>query len=416
VPPPNGKFTFFRTPLGGPHSVPLRPPVSLARRQQAPESPATARRLLSVTPRNVRDTGVSFDYTRRHPSPPLATPALSSPPFPKTSATLRVAVLAVVLEGRGAIERAWVQSYHKIGQLIHEHLLIKKERATYGATVFSDLAKASGISARTLHECVQFYRIFPIVRTCAQLGWAQYRLLCQVEDAHQRAVLTKKTAHYNWNALQLAPRVRALNAAIDIEPAATGQLARPTRPTHEPLVPQRGTPGLHLIVARARGLAVDLGFKLYRRLTDDQAKRFTPGVIVRLASDGRIRPVAAATKAGLFTYAATLRRVVDGDTLVVALTITPEIFIEQTLRLRGIDCPEMPTPAGRAARRFVEALIGNDDALTINTTKPDKFDRYLADVFFTTAIGETFLNQHLLNNHQAVRKDAADFGDHWDRL
>jgi endonuclease YncB( thermonuclease family) len=244
----------------------------------------------------------------------------------------------------------------------------------------------------------------------------RYRLLCQVEDAHQRAVLTKKTAHYNWNALQLAPRVRALNAAIDIEPAATGQLARPTRPTHEPLVPQRGTPGLHLIVARARGLAVDLGFKLYRRLTDDQAKRFTPGVIVRLASDGRIRPVAAATKAGLFTYAATLRRVVDGDTLVVALTITPEIFIEQTLRLRGIDCPEMPTPAGRAAPRFVEALIGNDDALTINTTKPDKFDRYLADVFFTTATGETFLNQHLLNNHQAVRKDAADFGDHWDRL
>ena len=49
--------------------------------------------------------------------------------------------------------------------------------------------------------------------------------------------------------------------------------------------------------------------------------------------------------------------------------------------------------------------------MTINTTKPDKYDRYLADVFLTTEAGEVYLNNALLDNGQAVRKDAWEFGD-----
>jgi endonuclease YncB( thermonuclease family) len=71
----------------------------------------------------------------------------------------------------------------------------------------------------------------------------------------------------------------------------------------------------------------------------------------------------------------------------------------------------MSTPEGRAAKRFVEALIAKTTAIVINTTKPDKYDRYLADVFLTTDSGEIFLNNALLENGQAVRKDAWEFGD-----
>ena len=52
-------------------------------------------------------------------------------------------------------------------------------------------------------------------------------------------------------------------------------------------------------------------------------------------------------------------------------------------------------------------------AVTVFTTKPDKYDRYLADVFLTTDDGELFLNGALLENGHAVRKEAWEFGD-WD--
>ncbi len=133
-----------------------------------------------------------------------------------------------------------------------------------------------------------------------------------------------------------------------------------------------------------------------------------------------LRIVEDATRADLFTYSAELRRVVDGDTLVVALEVSPGVFLEQKLRLRGLDCPEMSTPEGRAAKRFVEALVAKTTAIVINTTKPDKYDRYLADVFLTmsdqpSAVSDQplFLNNILLENGHAVRKDAWEFGD-WD--
>ena len=51
-------------------------------------------------------------------------------------------------------------------------------------------------------------------------------------------------------------------------------------------------------------------------------------------------------------------------------------------------------------------------AVTIFTSKPDKYDRYLADVFFAQASGDdVFLNNALLINGHAVRKDAWEFGD-----
>ena len=48
-----------------------------------------------------------------------------------------------------------------------------------------------------------------------------------------------------------------------------------------------------------------------------------------------------ATKADLFTSAAQLVRVVDGDTFVVALEISPGEFLEQKLRLRGLAAPDI---------------------------------------------------------------------------
>ena len=313
---------------------------------------------------------------------------------PKSYAELRRGVEAVVIKGRQEIDRAWVRTYHEAGRLIVEHLLQNKDRADYGGKLFARLAEDTGISNRTLHECAQFARCFPIVRTCAQLGWAQCRLLCQVGDPAQRQTLLRAAVKQGWTALQLAERVRPLNAAAAAE-LADDEESTDSTTTPDLLKPKRGKPGFYPLVSRTAGhganeataLAVDLGFKMFLPLASlpgPALRNAKPGDIVHVDAEGRLTLDAQATKADLYTYRALEVRVVDGDTLAVTLDLPPFNHIDKKLRLRGLNCPEMDTAAGKAAKRFVQTLIRPETEVIVTTTKPDKYDRYLADVFLVS--------------------------------
>jgi micrococcal nuclease len=301
-----------------------------------------------------------------------------------------------------------VRTYHETGRLIHRHVLLEK-RADYGAQVIHRLAQDTGASERRLYECRQFYRCFPILRQVAELGWHRGRLLAQISDPAERNTLAAAAVKHDWPSAEIVQRVRSLNAAGATSAAAQFPPARL-------LQARRGTPGLHPIVDRGDGPVVDLGFRLYREL--GRAAKFATGDIVRLDEDpaaplgaSRITRVNDATRYELFTYAATIRRVLDGDTLAAALAVAPGITLELKLRLRGLDCPELGTTAGRAAKRFVDGLVAAGDGVVISTTKPDKYDRYLADVFLPPAPSdkreaEIFLNNALLEHGHAVRYDS----------
>ena len=109
------------------------------------------------------------------------------------------------------------------------------------------------------------------------------------------------------------------------------------------------------------------------------------------------------TAASLFTYYAYIERVVDADTLFVQVDLGFGWTTRQYLRLRGIDAPEVDTPEGKRAKRFVESELSKVSYVTIASTKSDKYDRYLADVFYETKSGEPFLNNRLLEECLAVR-------------
>lgn len=322
---------------------------------------------------------------------------------PKSYAALRRSVETVVLKGRQQIERAWVKTYHECGRMIHEHLLLKKDRAAYGAYVYRQLAADTGVDIRTLQQSVQFYRYFPIARHGAQLNWAHYRALVQVDDATLREQLLQDTLRHGWPSTHLIERVRSLNAA------AAEAAPSETSTSKKLLTPKRGTPGIYRVVKRGDALAVDLGFKLYVELDDDD--EFSAGAFVRFNARGRA-VAEDATKADLFTYAAAVSRVVDGDTLAITVALPRGYHHEMKLRLRGLDCPEMDTAEGKTAKRFVEALVANATDVTIYTTKPDKYDRYLADAFLAQPDGEpAFLNNELLKIGHAVRKDEYSLQD-----
>ena len=332
-------------------------------------------------------------------------PSRALAPTPQTYAQLRDAVVAVVVKGREEIDRAWLETYHATGRLINEHILHFRDRAGYGARIYEKLAEDTSISVRTLRQCAQFHRCYPIRHARAKLIWSHYQLLIQVADPAKRKALEAEAVRKHWTPPDLEARVRSVNAvalvAADDPPAAPVAL----------LTPRRGTPGLHPIIDLVGELAVDLGFRFYREL--GSASKLQPGDIVRLGDAG-IRKVDAATQSQLFTYTATVRKVTDGDTLLVALVLAPGFTHRLKLRLRGLDCPEIATAAGRAAKAFVENLLHPGDEVIISTTKPDKYDRYLADVFLVgssdpsseaSAKEDAFLNNALLSAGHATRYD-----------
>ena len=88
----------------------------------------------------------------------------------------------------------------------------------------------------------------------------------------------------------------------------------------------------------------------------------------------------------------------------------------QKLRLRGLDAPEIESAEGKEAKAFLEQKLRSTEAekqekslplasglsvspVLIRTTKSDKYDRYLADVW----VAGQYLNQALLDEGLAVQ-------------
>lgn len=90
----------------------------------------------------------------------------------------------------------------------------------------------------------------------------------------------------------------------------------------------------------------------------------------------------------MYTYACTVLRVVDGDTLDLMIDLGFSIHIKQRVRLYGINCPETRTrdkkekAAGLAAKSFVLEWLRKTPEITVRThkDKKGKFGRILADI------------------------------------
>lgn len=78
----------------------------------------------------------------------------------------------------------------------------------------------------------------------------------------------------------------------------------------------------------------------------------------------------------------------DGDTLHVEVDLGCDIQVRLTLRLAGINAPEMSTPAGKVAKDWLQiALVAasgqgfNDLVLRTVKDKREKYGRYLAHIW-----------------------------------
>lgn len=326
--------------------------------------------------------------------------------MPRDYSALLRRVKEVLIEGQRRIESERVRTYWETGRVIHGHILKHADRAEYGSQVIANIAKDIQVEQTLLKRCVKFakqYPRLPIGATWHQLSWSHYRQLIAVSDHKQRQLLEKGTAKNAWSVSELSARIRTVK--IDPEPAAPVRSMDP-RPL---LTPQRGELYTYRLVTRptlgekeGSGLLIDLGFGFFREVNT----RLGEGDMVRSrpTEDAyKFTKVDAAVKE-LFTYNAFIEKVIDGDTLKVRLDLGFDSWTRQTLRLRGIDSPEVDTKAGVEARTFAQVLIKESQRIIVRTSKSDKYDRYLADVFIPSENGEeVYLNNLLLEKGFARR-------------
>ena len=113
----------------------------------------------------------------------------------------------------------------------------------------------------------------------------------------------------------------------------------------------------------------------------------------------------------MYTYLATIIKVVDGDTVDVLIDLGMEVSIKQRLRLMGIDAPEVATQDGRDSRDWLRQYLPPGDVVIIRTIKDrqEKYGRYLA---YIEAAPKTWtgtlpidIAQELINAGHAVPYD-----------
>ena len=308
-------------------------------------------------------------------------------------------VKVTLIEGQQRIEQERVATYWETGRLIHTHILQHKDRGEYGGKVLKHLAGDLNVHVRLLQQCVQFARTYPKVPKVngrSLFNWSHYRKLITISNDKKRLQLENRAAQKGWTAEELAFQVR------EDRPLQIEVLPSPKQKLREPLTPLRGELNTYQIVERPTvggepERLVDLGFGIFRKLPS--RSHLSKGDFV-----GENYKKKNATAKDLYTYRAVVEKVVDGDTLKVRIDLGYDDSCRQVLRLRGIDCPELDTKEGQSAKTFVQSYIKAAQMIIMHSSRSDKYDRYLADVFIPREEKEeVFLNNLLLEKNFAVR-------------
>jgi micrococcal nuclease len=108
------------------------------------------------------------------------------------------------------------------------------------------------------------------------------------------------------------------------------------------------------------------------------------------------------------TFRARVNDVHDGDTIMVTVNLGLDVSRKETVRLDGIDAPELSTPAGQDVATYVRILlIKRDVTLVVRPgAEREKYGRLLATVWY----GSTNVNQLLIKRGYAKPYDGGKRG------
>ncbi len=332
---------------------------------------------------------------------------INSAGYNKLLSSIRREMKKGIEEVRRAVERQKVITYWTIGEFIHHY--VNDHVATGQITRFyRHLGKDLKINSRTLQHCEQFFRYFPDLKPQGDLTWSHYRYLLRVDSAQERDRWVKRIRNKNLTTNDVRFALSALNAKNCVHVHGSGKKLK---------IPARGKIYTYRLIPAGKQSGedfpwyVDCGFKNLRETPPSQAKLHNRYLYTSVKTEQGYRLRVTDTKVDeIFTFKAKLFRVIDGDTLHVIVDQGFGQRIKERLRLKGIDAPELNTLAGKKAKHWLASQLAGLPFLIVKTTRTDKYDRYIADVFYdyqsrdpqTVVDNGTYLNQELIDAGHAV--------------
>lgn len=112
----------------------------------------------------------------------------------------------------------------------------------------------------------------------------------------------------------------------------------------------------------------------------------------------------------MYRYRAIVRNVVDGDTIDLAVDLGFDVWYQVRVRVAGLDTPEKWHPYGKVVKKYVEQILEGKE-ITIDSTKQDKYGRYLATIYLA-GFKDSF-NQHLIDQNMAKAYGGASRNNLW---
>lgn len=323
----------------------------------------------------------------------------------KSYTTLLTTIQSTVINSKNKIERTYVSMYWSIGQMIDKYIT-KYGRALPGETnIFKQLSLDIQVDQRTLYQTHNVYQAYPTIDERLPLSWSHYRYLAQIKPEEQRQKWEQRIIKDKLSVVQLKQALQA-EALPKIEVASTHKLiAKRGLLYHYRLIKT------HFINKVKSKIVVDCGFDNHVDVPTASFEPTNKRIVVSCKDEqGYFVKQVKNTTADIYTYVATVKRVIDGDTLLAYIDCGFGIHRTERLRLRGIDTPELATLAGKRAKTFLENELKKVPFIIIKSQWQDPFARYVADVFFDPKetnphqVAQTgiHLNQMLIDEGHAV--------------
>ncbi len=182
------------------------------------------------------------------------------------------------------------------------------------------------------------------------MGWTHYTVLLSVKDRDVRDCLEKLAIEQKWSRRRLLEEIKKSNK---------GNENKGLQVLSEPV----GRLFVYKIIRPVKSLepVIDLGFGVRHGPDVGGSINYSAGTFinsVKIKTKYQLNAIEAPrARKERFAYVAYLTNVVDGDTIVVDVDLGFNVFVEQRLRLRGIDAPEINSPEGLEAKIFLEERL-----------------------------------------------------------
>ncbi len=107
----------------------------------------------------------------------------------------------------------------------------------------------------------------------------------------------------------------------------------------------------------------------------------------------------------IYIRRARLIRVIDGDTYEMRIDLGYRVEGRFHIRVRGLDAPELDTPAGHEAKALAERLFAaHPDRIVVQSYKDrQSFARWVADVYVNGTSMVELMGQTMLDGKQTPR-------------